>query len=117
MSQPQINTRVDHFAELKAAVNRACSVAEDNGVSVALIRNFFQGCHTQYVQRALFVADQANAASRMHDQHGNLIDHAGNVARVRAIREEKRRLADEAEYRAELDRRFEEDKIRSENRR
>jgi hypothetical protein len=102
--------------ELKAVVHRACSIAEDAGVHVALIRDFFQGCHTQYTQRALFVADQANA-TRMHDSRGVPINHHANVARSQAIREEKRRLADEAAYRADLDRRCEADKISRVNRR
>lgn len=107
----------DHFATLKTAVHRACSVAEDNGVSVKFIENFLKGCATTYSQRAMFVADQANAASRMHDQNGNPIDHHANIARAQSIREEQRRLVAEAERRADVDRRFEEDKIRNENRR
>ena len=52
----------------------------------------------------------------MYDGRGGVIDHAGNVARAQAIREEQRRLADEATYRADVERRAEEDAIRSENR-
>ena len=76
----------------------------------------FEGELAYWKRRALFQAEQANM-TRMHDQHGHPINHAANVARVRSIREEQRRLADQAEYRADLDRRFEADKIRSENRR
>jgi hypothetical protein len=104
---------VDHFAELKAAVHRACSVAEDNGVSVVLIRDFFQGYHTQYVQRALYASDRANI-TRMHDSRGNLIDHHGAIARAQAIRAEQQRLASEREWQESVNRRAEEQRIRDE---
>jgi hypothetical protein len=107
MSQPQINTRVNDLAEMKAAIDKAISAAESAGVKPAAMVEYFTGCLNYARQRALHQAEQAGGATRMFDQHGHLIDHAGNVARARAIRDEQQCLADEAEYRADVERRAE----------
>jgi hypothetical protein len=74
---------------------------------------YFEGCLKYARQRALHVADQANVTS-MHDQHGNLINHAGNVARAQAIREEQRRVESERAWQESVNRRAEEQRIRDE---
>ena len=94
----RIETKKDHFAELKAAVHRACSVAEDNGVSVAQIRNFFQGCHTQYVQRAMVAIDVANARAQTAN------DAVARAQAIRASRAERQLEAERQEYRDAVNR-------------
>jgi hypothetical protein len=113
MSEPITTKRVDHLAAMKATINRACAAAENAGVHVTLIRDYFQGCHTNYTRRALHATDQANI-TRMHDQHGHPINHHANIARAEAIREEKKRLASEAEWQESVNRRAEEQRIRDE---
>jgi hypothetical protein len=104
MSEP--TKRADPLAEMKAAIDRACAAAEDAGILPRDITPYVEGLLTYWRQRALHVADQANA-TRMHDCHGHLIDHAGNVARARAIRQEQERVASEREWQESVNRRAE----------
>jgi hypothetical protein len=113
MSEPITTQRVDHLAEMRKAIDGAISAAESAGVRPAAMIEHFEGCLNYVRQRALHVADQANA-TRMHDQHGNLINHAGNVARAQAIRQEQERLASEPEWQESVNRRAEEQRIRDE---
>lgn len=106
MSEPITIQRVDPLTEMKAAINKACAAAEDAGVLARDITPYVEGPLTYWRQRALHAVDQANA-TRMHDGNGVLIDHHGDVARAQAIRDEQRRLADEAAYRADVERRAE----------
>ena len=101
-----INTRVDHLAELKAAVHRACSVAEDSGVHLALIRDFFQGCHTQYVQRAMVAIDVANARAQAPS------DAVARAQAVKAARADRQLQAEREAYREDVNRRGAEEEER-----
>jgi hypothetical protein len=107
MSEPINTQRVDHLAEMRKAIDGAISAAESAGAKPAAMVEYFEGCLNYARQRALHQAEQAGGATRMFDQHGHLIDHAGNIARARAIRDEQQCLADEAEYRADVERRAE----------
>jgi hypothetical protein len=107
MTEPTINTRVDHLAEMKAAIDRAISAAESAGVRPAAMIEYLEGCLNYARLRALHVADQANVTRPMSDGRGGTIDYAANAARAAAIRDEKQRLADEAAYRADVERRAE----------
>jgi hypothetical protein len=113
MSKPQITTRVDHLAEMKAAISAAIVAAEKAGVRPAAMVEYFTGCLSYARQRALHVADQANV-TRMHDQHGHLIDHHGAVARAQAIRQEQERIESERAWQESVNRRAEEQRIRDE---
>jgi hypothetical protein len=93
-----INTRVDHFEELKAAIISACSVAQAGGVSVAAIHALFQGYTEQYRQRSLFVADEARARAQAPSPEVA----AANAARERRKERELQRERDE--YRAAVTR-------------
>ena len=113
MTEPTINTRVDHLAEMRTAIDAAISAAESAGVKPAAMIEYFEGCLNYARQRALHQAEQVNI-TRMHDQHGHLIDHHGAIARAQAIREEQQRLASEAEWQESVNRRAEEQRIRDE---
>jgi hypothetical protein len=107
MTEPTITTGVDHLAEMRKAIDGAISAAESAGVRPAAMIEYLDGCLNYARRRALNVAHQADATRSMSDGRGGVIDHAGNVARAQAIRDEKRRLADEATYRADVERRAE----------
>jgi hypothetical protein len=61
--------RADPLAEMKAAIDRSCAAAEDAGILPRDITPYVEGLLTYWRQRALHVADQANA-TRMHDRMG-----------------------------------------------
>jgi hypothetical protein len=113
MNETIINTRIDHLAEMRKAIDGAINAAEKAGIKPAALIEYFEGCLNYARQRALHQADQANA-TRMHDQHGHLIDHHGAVARAHAIRQEQERLASEREWQESVNRRAEEQRIRDE---
>ena len=108
VSEPTINTRVDHLAEMKAAIDKAINAAEKAGVRPAAMIEYFEGCLNYVRQRALHAVDQANV-TRMHDQHGHLIDQ-----RAQAIRDEQRRVESEKAWHESVNRRAEEQRIRDE---
>jgi hypothetical protein len=97
---------VDALAEMRNAIAAATSAAEKGGVFARLIADYFEGSLAYWRQRASFQSDQANV-TRMHDQHGNLINHHANVARAETIREEKKRLASEQAWQESVNRRAE----------
>jgi hypothetical protein len=107
MSEPTITTRVDHLGEMKAAISAATSAAQNAGILARDIRDYIEGTLTFWRQRAAYQSDQPNVTRPMSDGRGGTIDYAANAARAAAIREEKQRLADEAAYRADVERRAE----------
>ena len=55
-----IRTRADHLAEMRQAIDKATSAAEDAGVFAREIRDVFEGGLNLWRQRALAQADMAN---------------------------------------------------------
>jgi hypothetical protein len=93
-----INTRVDHHTVLKNTVNAACSVAENAGVSLAYLRDFFKGCHVYYTQRAMYAADAPVARAQTPTP-----EVAAAIA-ARARRAEQKLEAERRAYRESVDR-------------
>jgi hypothetical protein len=94
---PQVDTpkTVDqHFTDLKDAVYRAASIAEDAGVPLALIRNFFGGCHNNYITRAEVAIDAANARSQIPSEAVARAEHVRRDRAERALQAEREAYRD-----------------------
>ena len=107
MSEPITTKRVDPLAEIRKAIDGATSAAENAGVLARDIRDYIEGTLSFWRQRAAYQSDQAKITRPMSDGRGGTVDYAANAAQAAAIREEKQRLADEAAYRADVERRAE----------
>jgi hypothetical protein len=103
-----INTRVDHLAEMRKAIDAAISAAEDAGVKPAAMVEYFEGCINYVRRRALYRADQANLPK-------DLAQHAA-IALTQQRRQEAERLQSEREWQDSVNQRAEADRIRSEYR-
>jgi hypothetical protein len=93
-----INTRIDHFAEMEQKIRAACSMAEDNGVSVAAIHAMFKGFTEQFRQRSLYVADVTRAKAQTPDEA------VARAMHIKADRERRALEAERAEYREAVNR-------------
>ena len=102
-----INTKVDHLAEMRKAIDAATSAAEDAGVFARDIRDYFEGALNLWRQRALYQSDMANRADP-------------KLAAALAVKEERRReaerLASEREWQESVNRRGAEQAIRDDYR-
>ena len=102
-----INTkRADPLAEMKAAINKAASAAEDAGVPVAAIHEMFKSFTENFRQRALFAADQARAKAQAPN------DAVARAQAVRASRAERQLQAEREAYREDVNRRGAEEEER-----
>lgn len=103
-----IRTRADHLAEMRQAIDKATSAAEDAGVFAREIRDVFEGGLNLWRQRALAQADMANR---------DRPEHVAAVAVTQEKRREAERLASTREWQESVNRRAAEQVITDEWRR
>jgi len=101
-----INTRkADPYRELKVSIESAITAASKAGLGPDTIADLLSVHVVSLNRQTLARQERMRGNPVAYDGHGRPIDIDGQVAKAEVARAEKQRLADEAEYKAAVERR------------